>query len=302
MKKLSKTNLKSTRRRVKLSTAKENKLVSIIKKLFRVRLPKDATLEDTQNAINKIPFKKIDLYINNYINNLLKYNKEGFNAVLKSMLSGSSGSRELQKRVDESYKSLAQEKRIYYPLMQKFNNNVQLIKNIPQEVVNKLRMEYSEGTAFRGSDIEEYLESKLGKRARLIIRTESAKVNAAMTEIRAKDLGLNAYIWSTSEDRRVRPSHKIMNGVLVFWDTLLTLDNMSGHAGEYPNCRCIGLPVVSLDDIQFPVKVAEGNLTINSKYIKGTHGKGYDVEIVSGAIRVYTKQEFLKKYGQQFAA
>ena len=301
MKKLTNRTQKSLRKKIKLSTAKENWIVKTIKNIFKIKLPKDSTLEDLQNAINKISYNKIDKHVDKYIDNLLRYNRDGFFNILNAMVSGNSGLRKLQETLDKSYQTLTQEKKIYYPLIQKFKSNVQLIKNIPQEVTNKLRMAYEEGVAFRGSDIETYLQSKLGKRARLIIRTESSKVNSAMTEIRAKNLGLNAYIWSTSEDRRVRASHKIMNGVLVFWSTLLTLDNMQGHAGEFPNCRCIGLPVVTLNDIQFPVKVAEGNLTINSKYIKGTHGKGYDVEIVNGAIRVYNKQEFLAKYGSQFS-
>lgn len=300
MKKLNNANQKNLRRKIKLSTSKENKLITIIKKIFRIKLPKAATLDDIQTAINEIPYNKIDSYVDKYTKNLLKYNREGFIKIINSMVSGNSGSFKLQELIDKQYSSFVKNERILQPLLSKFKENVKLIKNIPQEVVNKLQEGYLQGVSFRGTEVEEYLTNKLGIRARLIIRTESAKVNSAMTEIRARNVGLIAYIWSTSEDRRVRPSHKIMNGVLVFYGTLITLDGMTGGPGETVNCRCIGLPVVELDDIQFPIKVAEGNLTIKSKYIKGSHGKDYDVDIQSGAIRVYNKQEFMKKYGDMF--
>jgi hypothetical protein len=92
-----------------------------------------------------------------------------------------------------------------------------------------------------------------------------------------------------------------MDGVLVFWNNVPTLDKMTGHAGEYPNCRCLGLPVVTIDDIPFPIRVAEGNLVISSKYVKGSHGKKFNTRIISGRIKQYTKPEFLRVYGQYFS-
>ena len=73
---------------------------------------------------------------------------------------------------------------------------------------------------------------------------------------------------------------------------------MTGHAGNFPNCRCVSLPVVTTEDLSFPIRVAEGNLVINSKYIKGSKGK-YKAEIVSGRIKTYSKAEFLKVYGDK---
>ena len=190
------------------------------------------------------------------------------------------------------FQSMVQDRKIMQPLMDRFNYNVSLIKNIPQDIIAKLQKAYGEGVSFRGTEVEQYVKERLGKRAKLIIRTESAKLNSALTEVRSLKLGLRAYIWSTSEDRRVRASHKMMDGVLVFWGTRLELDKMVGNAGEFPNCRCVPLSVFELDDIKFPIKVAEGNLSIISKKDKA--------QIVSGQIRTYTREQFIKQYGDRF--
>ncbi|EFO4716945.1 phage head morphogenesis protein, partial [Escherichia coli] len=36
----------------------------------------------------------------------------------------------------------------------------------------------------------------------------------------------------------VRHSHREMEGKFVEWGKPPTLDGMTGHAGELPNCRC----------------------------------------------------------------
>jgi hypothetical protein len=45
-----------------------------------------------------------------------------------------------------------------------------------------------------------------------------------------------------------RPSHRAMEGVFVKWSDPPTLDRMTGHAGEFPNCRCYPEPVVPRED------------------------------------------------------
>ncbi len=54
-------------------------------------------------------------------------------------------------------------------------------------------------------------------RLELIARTEVGKSNTAITEARAKNVGVRWYQWTTSVDQRVRPSHALMNGVLCSW-------------------------------------------------------------------------------------
>lgn len=138
-------------------------------------------------------------------------------------------------------------------------HNYKMIKSIPtymMEIFNHkytsaLIEEVAKGTTSRGSFAK--LLAKHGhKQAKLIARTETAKLQTEITRTRATNLGSVAYIWRSSKDRRTRPSHKEMDGVIVFWrpDSQKPLrDNMRGDAGEFPNCRCDAEPIVDIDDI-----------------------------------------------------
>lgn len=75
-------------------------------------------------------------------------------------------------------------------------------------------------------------------RANLIARTEIGRANGALDQARGLAAGSPGYIWRTAEDGDVRHSHEQMEGVFVEWHRPPTLDGMTGHAGELPNCRC----------------------------------------------------------------
>lgn len=300
MPKLSKTNLKKQRKKVKTSTTAENKLLKTILNLFSIKLPNKATPYDVRKAINKLPYSKIDKYVSKYAVDLFRENRNGFLKIINALATNKTANEKKRLELDAANRSMMADIKMYKPLMEQFERNVKLIKDLPFDVAAKLEQGYKQGVQFRGTEVEKYIREKMGTRAKLIIRTESSKLNTAITEIRSAKLGIPAYIWSTSEDKRVRASHRVMDGVLVFWNTKLTLDKMTGHAGEFPNCRCLPIAVVDLRDLKFPIKVAEGNLTITSKYIKGTHGKGYNTTIQSGRIATYNRQDFLRAYGNKF--
>ncbi|EEW0956628.1 phage minor head protein [Escherichia coli] len=75
-------------------------------------------------------------------------------------------------------------------------------------------------------------------RAALIARTGLGRATGALDQARALSIGSNGYIWRTAEDGDVRHSHREMEGKFVEWGKPPTLDGMTGHAGEFPNCRC----------------------------------------------------------------
>lgn len=138
-------------------------------------------------------------------------------------------------------------------------HNFAMIKSIPQRMIEILNHKYTstlieevaKGSIARGSFAK--LLAKHGhKQAKLIARTEAAKLQTAITESRAMSIGSVAYTWISSKDRRTRPSHREMNGVIVFWrptEQKPLLDNMRGNAGEFPNCRCDAQPIVDIDEI-----------------------------------------------------
>lgn len=132
---------------------------------------------------------------------------------------------------------------------QSLDAQVQLIKSLPRQAalqVHELALgAMTDGQRAAGLvDSIIALGSKTRSRAMLIARTEVGRVSGEMTKARAMTAGSDGYIWRSAEDRDVRPSHKKMNGRFVKWNEPPTLDNLTGHAGCLPNCRCYIEPVI----------------------------------------------------------
>ena len=148
----------------------------------------------------------------------------------------------------------------YNVASQAVKQNFEMIKSIPRRSLEMLEHNYlstlieevMKGKLARGS-FQKQLASHGYKHAKLIARTETAKLQTAILENRSTSLGSIAYIWRASNDIRTRPSHKEMNGVVVFWKDQLhkpLRDGMRGNAGEFPNCRCTPLPIFDEDDLK----------------------------------------------------
>lgn len=147
----------------------------------------------------------------------------------------------------------------YQQMSKAVKHNFEMIKSIPRKTVEVMEHKYTstlieqvtKGSLPRGS-FQRELEKHGSKNAKLIARTETAKLQTEIAKNRAIDLGSVAYIWLSSNDRRTRPSHKAMNGVVVFWRDDMTekplLDNMNGDAGGFPNCRCAPQPIVDPEE------------------------------------------------------
>lgn len=134
-------------------------------------------------------------------------------------------------------------------LTSKITENIGLIQSIPDEYFKKLNTIINEGT-LRGKSSGGIISEirKLGvstkKRARLIARDQTQKVNAAITQGRQTNLGVKKYRWRTSSDERVRESHKSKNGKVFSWDKP---PKDTGHPGEDIQCRCIAEPIIELE-------------------------------------------------------
>ncbi|MBN6728781.1 phage minor head protein [Burkholderia multivorans] len=129
---------------------------------------------------------------------------------------------------------------------------VTLIKSIPLEAakrVHRLTIEALEDST-RAAQISKAIQESgevAKSRADLIARTEVARTASALTEARALHVGSTHYVWHTSGDSDVRDSHRRMDGKVVAWNDPPTLDGMTGHAGQFPNCRCWCEPIISED-------------------------------------------------------
>ena len=79
---------------------------------------------------------------------------------------------------------------------------------------------------------------------------------------RAKNVGIEWYVWETCGDERVRKSHKKMQGVLVPYDHPPSPEHLIGeqsigkyHAGQLKDCRCYAQPLLELSDVNWPHRV-----------------------------------------------
>ena len=147
--------------------------------------------------------------------------------------------------------------------------NARLISSIPNAVREHVNEEILklEQQGERPELISRYvlrMVPRLTKnRAALIARTEVGKASTALTRARSEELDIPGYQWQTSRDSRVRPSHRLMQGVIVLWDdapspeALAHEDSRLGkyHAGGAPGCRCDSYPLVSLNLISWPERV-----------------------------------------------
>jgi SPP1 gp7 family putative phage head morphogenesis protein len=147
--------------------------------------------------------------------------------------------------------------------------NARLIRSIPEEVRARaatfVAREQLRGT--RASAIAQALVDQVPqvaqRRAAMIARTEVGKTETALTRARAERLGLDWYEWATSEDQRVRLSHRVFDKVLVAWADAPAPEQLAHepsklghyHPGGAPNCRCLALPLISLDEVRWPKRV-----------------------------------------------
>ena len=126
---------------------------------------------------------------------------------------------------------------------------VTLITSLPIEAAQRVHKLTTEGVV-QGTRAKQ-IAAEIGRtgevtasRAVLIARTEVSRTATLLTQARAQHIGSTAYTWRTSHDGDVRPSHKKMEGRVVPWVDEPVLDNLRGHAGTLPSCRCYPEPII----------------------------------------------------------
>jgi SPP1 gp7 family putative phage head morphogenesis protein len=167
----------------------------------------------------------------------------------------------------EIYQALQREMQtgIGHRVQELVSQNAQYITSIPAKVREHVNNEIAEmqRQGLRPETIEEHIRKRIPQltvsRAALLARTECGKANEALTRARSEDLNIPAYLWETSQDQRVRSSHRLMQGVIVFWDDppspeLLAHETSEGHyhAGNIYNCRCTALPLLNTAMVSWP--------------------------------------------------
>lgn len=140
--------------------------------------------------------------------------------------------------------------------------NAALIESIPVKYLARVNRAVQE--AFSGGQRHEELAKEIeriggitARRAKRIARDQVSKLSSKFNEIRQVGAGIKRYVWSTSHDERVRPSHQRMNGEVVPWNDPREVDGEKVHPGQAVNCRCVALPVIEPADLAAEEPVEE---------------------------------------------
>lgn len=156
---------------------------------------------------------------------------------------------------------------LYRKMMEEWvDENVGLIKTIPQESLGKMRRIVLEG--YRKGETTTSIVKKIQRtygvdrrHAQLLARDQIAKLNSNITQRQQRDAGVQEYIWSTSGDSRVREDHKRLNNKRFRWDDPPVVDTRTGrrcHPGEDYQCRCVALAVFEYDTVDLPIAGRSG--------------------------------------------
>ena len=122
--------------------------------------------------------------------------------------------------------------------------NVKLIKSIDAVYLDRVATIVAEAQSkgWSASRAGRELRDATGittRRAQLIARDQIATVNSKIAEKQQTAVGIDSYIWSTSQDERVRPDHAAREGKEFKWSE----PPFDGNPGEPINCRCVAIPV-----------------------------------------------------------
>jgi SPP1 gp7 family putative phage head morphogenesis protein len=132
--------------------------------------------------------------------------------------------------------------------------NVALIKSIPQQYFDQVEQRVINGvrTGARHGELAKQVEERFDvaeSRAKLIARDQTLKFYGELNAARQQAMGVEKYVWRTSNDQRVRDAHAEFDGNTYSWDD--PPGDGSPQEGTHPgtgiNCRCTADPV--LDDL-----------------------------------------------------
>lgn len=233
------------RRELSALTAKLRKDVATqIVPLLRILQPEyvnDAYAKTLEEAFNRLreSYSGINssakIVANSFVMNSNQANKTKFYSAMESA-------------VGVNLETIVQNEGLEDILVATTRENVSLIRSIPEEYFKNIESIVFTGTtqgSTAGSMIKQI--SKQGKtttkRAKLIARDQSSKLNSALNQQRQQNLGVDEYIWLMSGDERVRDSHRSKNGKTFRWDSP---PKDTGHPGQDIQCRCVAQAIINI--------------------------------------------------------
>ena len=207
---------------------------------------------DTVNQDLRAVLKTIE---NNFINN------KGFAQTAAHYLTKSVNAQN-KKRMQAAFErsfgiktyDIVREEKLENALERHIHRNVNLIKTIPLKHFSRIRGALSSGILNGDSaiDIRDNIRNIFGvteKRARLIARDQTAKINGDLTRLRAISVGSKRYTWigrGKAEDER--DTHVELNNKEFAWnDPPVTNEqgDRNNPGGDY-QCRCWARPIIDI--------------------------------------------------------
>lgn len=128
--------------------------------------------------------------------------------------------------------------------------NIHLVESIPDKYLDSLQTKITIGIE-QGDSIRTLTKTianefdKTDNQAQLIARDQVGKFNGTLNELRQQDAGITHYIWSDSNDTRVRDLHMRLDGKRFSWKSppVAGTDGVTRlHPGQAIQCRCQPLP------------------------------------------------------------
>lgn len=127
--------------------------------------------------------------------------------------------------------------------------NVARITGMVDDQLAKIERILEDGDGMRAETLAKEIRRQCvdvtDSRAELIARDQVLTLNAQITKERQTAVGIEQYVWTTSNDERVREEHQELEGKTFSWDD----SPDEGHPGEAVMCRCVAFPILpELDD------------------------------------------------------
>lgn len=159
----------------------------------------------------------------------------------------------VRRAIGVDFRSVLSEQGMADYLNAAIEQNVSLIKSVPDELLKNMRSTVLQGAMDGESitSITRQIQKQTGvadRRARFIVRDQLAKISGQVTERRQKQAGIQYWRWVTSKDERVGDDHRraarrdIGYGPGVYPMSYEPPEGRPGNSTR-PNCRCTQSPV-----------------------------------------------------------
>ena len=126
------------------------------------------------------------------------------------------------------------------------SESVALIRHLPEKAANDIERAVLE--AFRTgetyTEVGKKVAALLGSSeeyGRHVASQQVAQLNASVTELRHRNIGVSQYVWRTANDEKVRPRHRAREGHAYSWNDPPGGETPGSAPGWFP-CRCYAEP------------------------------------------------------------